>query len=82
MTESKIQSDFPDLDIGNEQVTSNECWIMPDTLDKIAGEVNQVVQDSDIDTQQLLSDNSNQVYQDLDIGNEQVTSNECYQEEE
>jgi hypothetical protein len=81
MEEPKISSSFQDLAIGNEQVTSNECWTIQETLDESSDRADRIVQNSGMDEQQLIPSNSDQVYQDLDLGEEQVTSNECYQEE-
>lgn len=78
MEESRISSGFQDLAIGNEQVTSNECWTIQETLDELSDRADR---NSGMDEQQLIPATSDQVYQDLDLGEEQVTSNECYQEE-
>lgn len=76
MEEKKIDV-FEDLDIGDEQVTSNECWLELDDMEEGTLEVNQ-----DLDEEKFTSDEAKKAYQDLTLGEEQVTSNECYQEEE
>jgi hypothetical protein len=58
---------YNELDIGNEQVSSNECWDVdedasPDAIDY--GEPESLI------------------HANLDLGEEQVTSNECYDVEE
>ena len=58
---------YEDLDIGGEQVSSNECW----DVDEHA-ELNSL----------KYAEPKSPIHADLDLGNEQVTSNECYDVED
>ena len=58
---------YEDLDIGTEQVSSNECW--------------DVDEEADLESIKYAEPES-PIHADLDLGNEQVTSNECYDVEE
>ena len=58
---------YKDLDIGEEQVSSNECWDVDDDASPDA-----------ID----YSEPQSPIHANLDLGEEQVTSNECYDVEE
>jgi hypothetical protein len=56
-----------DLDIGEEQVSSNECWDAVEDAELIALD---------------YTEPESPIHADLDLGDEQVTSNECYEVEE
>ena len=58
---------YRELDIGDEQVSSNECY----DVDEDAGL--EAVGSGEPEAP---------VHEDLDLGDEQVTSNECYDVEE
>ena len=58
---------YEDLDIGGEQVSSNECWDLDD--------------DAELNLFDYPEPES-PIHADLDLGNEQVTSNECYDVED
>lgn len=81
-SDSKATTIFEDLNIGDEQVTSNECWEIPHTLNESEEDTKQPIRDLNMSESQAISSKPERVYQDLDFGDEQVTSNECYQEEE
>ncbi|MCA1576778.1 MAG: hypothetical protein LC794_05365 [Acidobacteria bacterium] len=58
---------YNELDIGQEQVSSNECWdaddeASPDAID--------------------YSEPESLIHANLDLGEEQVTSNECFDVED
>lgn len=59
---------YEELDIGNEQVSSNECW--------------DVDNDAGLEAIHAGSEPEAAIHEDLDLGEEQVTSNECYDVEE
>lgn len=56
-----------DLDIGAEQVSSNECW-----------DADEDTEDSTL----AYGEPESPIHADLDLGAEQVSSNECYDVEE
>jgi hypothetical protein len=57
---------YNELDIGEEQVSSNECWDVDDaSLESID-----------------YSEPETPIHANLDLGEEQVTSNECYDVED
>ena len=58
---------YEELNIGEEQVSSNECY----DVDEDAGL--ETIGDAEPDTP---------IHADLDLGDEQVTSNECYDVED
>jgi hypothetical protein len=59
---------YEELDIGEEQVSSNECWdVDGDAELEAPGEYDELVAP---------------IHADLDLGNEQVSSNECYDVED
>jgi hypothetical protein len=58
---------YNDLDIGEEQVSSNECWDVDEDASRDA-----------IDYREPESP----IHENLDLGEEQVTSNECYDVED
>ena len=58
---------YNELDIGDEQVSSNECW-----------DVDEDASPEAIDYSEVESP----IHANLDLGEEQVTSNECYDVEE
>lgn len=79
MVDTNAAGVFEDLDIGEEQVTSNECWNIFDELGKLQGGATQGEQASS--EGDFTSSESDLVYQDLDLRDEQVLSNECYQQQ-
>lgn len=54
---------YNELDIGDEQVSSNECWDVDEDASPYA------IDDSEPESP---------IHANLDLGDEQVTSNECY----
>ena len=58
---------YNELDIGEEQVSSNECWDVDDDAALEAVDYGEPVAP---------------IHADLDLGDEQVTSNECYDVED
>jgi hypothetical protein len=51
MRDPKIDEVYEDLDIGDEQVTSNECWA-PDESDSVP---NRAYRDLNLDQEQVTS---------------------------
>ena len=66
-TEQIPETVYNELDIGEEQVSSNECW--------------DVYDEADLETV-AYSEPPSPIHANLDLGEEQVSSNECYDVEE
>ena len=66
-TDPGYETIYKELDIGDEQVSSNECY--------------DVDEDAGLETI-ASGEPEAPVHADLDLGDEQVTSNECYDVEE
>ena len=61
--DQRYETVYEELDIGYEQVSSNECWDVDDDVGL------EAVDDGEPEAP---------IHADLDLGEEQVTSNECY----